>query len=144
MMRFKTTAATTTAGILLSVLALAGCSANPQSMAGDNRISIEKQNSEKVKILWSDVYLEDGRTWVHGVLKQQNQYASAVKIHVDIQVLSEDSSVHYETISDDLYVPRKQFGKGPNWVRFKVRLSEDIPAGSTVNLKIHSGTHDIL
>ena len=143
-MRFKTMTTVTMAGITACVLALAGCSVNPHSMTGDNRVSVEKQDSEKVKILWTDVYQEDGQTWAYGVLKQPHPYPSAVKTHVDIQVLSEDRTVGYETFSDDLYVPRNRCGKGPNWVRFKVQLAGDIPTGSTVNMTVHSGTHDTL
>ena len=68
-MRFKTMTTVTMAGITACVLALAGCSVNPHSMTGDNRVSVEKQDSEKVKILWTDVYQEDGQTWAYGVLK---------------------------------------------------------------------------
>lgn len=143
-MRLKTIITVTTAGMLAFVLAISGCSTNPRSMDDEDCISVGKQDSEKVEILWTDVYQEDGQTWAYGVLKQRSCHPSAIKTHVDIQVLSDDSSVHYETYSDDLYVPRNQRGKGPNWVRFKVQLVGGILTGSTVNMKVHSGTHDTL
>ncbi|HML73198.1 MAG TPA: hypothetical protein PKB02_01755 [Anaerohalosphaeraceae bacterium] len=126
-------------GILVFVVS--GCAANRVSLMDTNQVTVAKQDSEKIRILWTDVYQTDGQTWAYGALKQRGYHPSSIKAHVDIQVLSEDGSVQYETFSDDVYVPRNRPGKGPDWRRFKVQLAENIPTEAVVAMKVHSGKH---
>jgi len=132
----------TMVGILMATLILAGCSANRVSLADQGLVSVEKQNSKKVKILWTDVYEQDGHTWVYGVLKQYGISTSSIKTHVDIQVLNSDGSIQYETITDELFVPRNRVGKGPDWKRFRVQLPNKLPKDSQINMTVHSGSHE--
>ncbi|MHB9068734.1 MAG: hypothetical protein ACYC54_00030 [Sedimentisphaerales bacterium] len=127
-------------GVLASIIS--GCAANQVSLVDKNLVSVEKQDSEKIKILWTDVYQKDGQTWAYGALKQRGYYPSTIKTHMDIEVLSKDGSVQYETFSKDVYVPRIRAGKGPNWTRFRVQLAGNVPPGSKVTMKVHSGRHD--
>jgi len=129
-MRCRKLAILTIVGILLAALTLTGCSANRVSLADQGLVSVEKQDSEKVKILWTDVYQQDGQTWAYGVLKQRASSLSAIKTHVDIQVLNSDGSIQYETITDDLFVPRNRVGKGPDWKKFRVQLPDELPKDS--------------
>lgn len=130
--------------IVINVLVavISGCVANQYSLADKGLVSVEKKDSEKVEILWTDVYQKDGQTWAYGALKQRGYHTYAVQTHVDIQILSENGSVQYETFSDDIYVPRHRTGKGPDIARFKAKLNGDIPKGSKVTMKVHSGKHD--
>lgn len=130
--------------VVLSVLntLFSGCAAKSVSLVDENQVTVEKQDGDKVKILWTDVYQQDGQAWAYGALKQRGISPGAVKTHVDVRVLSQDGSVHYETFSEDVYVPRLSAGKGPDWKRFKVQLAGTLPAGSKVTLKIHSGKHE--
>ena len=132
----------TMVGILVATLILAGCSANRVSLADQSLVSVEKQDSEKVKILWTDIYEQDGHTWAYGVLKQQGISSSSIKTHVDIQVLNPDGSVQYETITDNLFVPRRRVGKGPDWKRFRVQLPDELPKNSQIRMTVHSGRHN--
>lgn len=86
-------------GILIATLILAGCSANRVSLADHSLVSFEKQDSNKIKILWTDVYEQDGQVWAYGVLKQHGIGTSSIKTHVDIQVFNPDGSIQYETIT---------------------------------------------
>jgi len=129
-------------GVLISVVS--GCVVDRISLVDTNQVTVVKQESEKIKILWTDVYQKDGHTWVYGALKQKGYRPSMpIKTHVDVQVLSEDGSILYEAFSEDIYVPRNQVGKGPDWKRFRVKLSENLPADSRVNIQVHTGSHKI-
>ncbi|MEN6309685.1 MAG: hypothetical protein ABFD91_18210, partial [Anaerohalosphaeraceae bacterium] len=99
------------------------------------------QTGPEVARMWADVYAQDGQAWAYGALKQQAFHSNPIKTHVDIQILSEDGSVQYETISEDTYVPRSRVGKGADWKRFRVKLAGDITPGSKVIMKVHSGQH---
>ncbi|MBL7214301.1 MAG: hypothetical protein ISS71_01345 [Phycisphaerae bacterium] len=128
-------------GVLLVSIALCGCSANRVSLTDQGLVSVEKQDSEKVKILWTDVYEQDGQKWIYGVLKQHGISTSSIKTHVDIQVLNPDGSIQNETITDDLFVPRNRIGKGPDWKKFRVQLPEELPEDSQIKMTVHSGSH---
>lgn len=127
--------------LILSVLSIPGCATNRVSLVDSNQVSVAKQESEKVKILWTDVYQKDGQTWAYGVLKQRDYHPSAIKTHVDIQVLSKDGSVQYEAFSEEIYVPRNRVGKGPDWKRFRVPLPTEISDGSKISMTVHFGKH---
>ena len=127
--------------ILIATLILAGCSANRVSLADKGLVSVEKQDSEKVKILWTDVYEQDGQTWIYGVLKQRGNNPSAIKTHVDIQVLNTDGSTQYETKTDNIFMPRNRVGKGADWKRFRVQLPDELPKYFQISMKVHSGIH---
>jgi hypothetical protein len=130
--------------LILSVLVMSipGCATNRVSLVDTNQVSVAMQDSEKIEILWTDVYQKDGQTWAYGVLKQRGYHPSApIKTHVDVQVLSEDGSVQYETFSEDIYVPRNRVGKGPDWKRFRVQLPTEISEGSNISITVHVGKH---
>lgn len=141
-MKCRKTTMLTMIGILTATLTLAGCSSNRVSLAEQGLVSVEKQNSEKVKILWTDVYRQDGQTWVCGVLKQQSSKPSAIKTHVDILISAPDGSKYYEVISEDVYVPRNRVGKGLNWKKFREKLPLELPKDSRISMTVHSGSHE--
>ena len=126
-------------GIVLVGLVVSGCSANRISLADTGKVSIQKHDSGKVKILWADVYQKDGKNWAYAVLKQQAGNSSAMKTHLDIQVLSEEGAVQYEGFSDDVYVPRNRVGKGPDWKRIRMPLPDELPIQSQIKVIVHNG-----
>lgn len=128
--------------LIVAALLFSGCSSNRISLAEKNLVSVKKQDSKKIEILWADVYEKDGQTWVYGVLKQQRPSPIAIKTHVDIQVLATGESAYYETVSEDVYVPRNRAGKGIGWKKFKVRLPDTIAEGSQITMTVHSGSHE--
>jgi hypothetical protein len=129
--------------IAFSIMAIiiSGCTSNRLSLVDKGLVSTKKHNSEKVRILWSDVYQQDDQTWVYGVLKQRRPGTSSIKTHVDIQVSTKDGSVFYETISEDIYVPRNRIGKGVDWKRFRVHLPDALPVDAHISTIVHSGPH---
>ncbi|MBM4103136.1 MAG: hypothetical protein FJ263_03675 [Planctomycetes bacterium] len=130
--------------IAFSVMAtiISGCATNQISLADKGLVSVKKHDGEKVKILWTDVYQQAGQTWAYGVLKQRGINPASIKTHVDIQVLNPDGSIRYETITDNLFVPRKCAGKGPDWKGFRVQLPNDLPKDSQISMTVHSGGHE--
>ena len=131
------------AGILLVALVIFGCSANRISLADQGCVSVKNQGSERIKILWTDVYQQDGQIWAYGVLKQSASNSSAIKTHVDVCVLAPDGSAQYETTSKELYVPRNRVGKGPDWKRFRVQLPIEISVGTRISMAVHSSAHKV-
>ena len=128
-------------GILMAVT-LSGCSSDRVSLADRAIVSVEKQDSERVKILWTDVYEQNSKTWAYGVLTQKALNSTAIKTHVDIQVLNPDGSIQYETITDDLFVPPNRIGRGPDWKKFKVKLQDQLSNDSKIRMTVHSGSHN--
>ena len=128
-------------GFLAAAFTLAGCSSDRVSLARQGFVSMEKQNSEKVKILWADVCRHDGQTWICGALKQQNTEQTTVKTHVDILISSPDGSKNRQIISQDIYVPKNTVGKAPNWKKFKEKLTFELSKDSQITITVHSGSH---
>jgi hypothetical protein len=127
-------------GVLTMVIF--GCVTNRVNLSDEGLVSVEKQDGEKIKILWTDIYQKDGQTWAYGVLEQRGYHPSAIKTHVDIQVLSKEGSVYYETFSEDVYVPPLRARKGPNWIRFRTPLAGKISEGVKISMAVHSGIHE--
>jgi hypothetical protein len=127
-------------GCLLAGL-ICGCASNQVSLVEKKQLIVEKQCSDKVDILWTDVYQQEGQAWAYGVLEQQDFGTGIVKAHVDIQVVAPDGTVSYKTASDDVYVPCKRIGKGIHWKRFKSQLPEMLTAGSQITMTVHSDNH---
>ena len=98
-MKCKKLAIVAMLGILLAVITFSGCSSNSVSLADQGLVSVEKQDSRKVKILWTDIYQKGGQTWAYGVLTQRASSHSVIRTHVDIKVLNPDGSLQYETVT---------------------------------------------
>ena len=137
-MKSTNTSKLTVLGICIPILLLTGCNSNRVSLTKEGIVSVVKQPSEKVDILWTDVYQQDGNTWLYSVLKQKGLGPGTIKTHVDIQMLAKNGSVLYETTVENIYVPRNRVGKGLDWKQFRVRLPNTSMEGAMVKLTIHS------
>jgi hypothetical protein len=122
---------------------ICGCASNRVSLVDGNQIRVEKQGRDKVNILWTDVYRQDGQVWAYGVLEQQGFGTGAAKAHVDIQVMAPDGSLAYKAVSEDIDVPCKRIGKGIHWKRFKLPLPDQLLDGSQITMTVHSDGHKI-
>lgn len=130
------------AGLLFTALVLSGCSGSRISLADKGLVSVEKQHSPAVRILWTDVYQQNGHIYVYGVLEQTGRGTASIRTHVDIQVLNPDGDSAYETITEDVLLPRIRAGKGPHWRRFIAQLPEKLSEGSKVLMMVHTGRHE--
>ena len=45
--------------LIVAALLFSGCSSNRISLAEKNLVSVKKQDSKKIEILWADVYEKD-------------------------------------------------------------------------------------
>ena len=128
-------------GIALAVVMLCGCSTDRVSLSDQGLVSVAKQDSEKVAILWTDVYEQDGHTWLYVVLEQRMPAVGMIQTHVDVQVLDPDGAVVYEVTTAEVPVPRHCAAKGPNWKRFRVQLPDELPDDCQISVIVHSGSH---
>lgn len=117
-------------------IGIVGCNEKRMNLTGNGTLSAEKHNSKNVKILWADVYKENGQYWAYGVLKRNGNYPSEIKAKVDVQVMSADDSVQYETSSKVLNIGEYEPSKRMYWTRFKIKIDEEIPKGSKINFSI--------
>lgn len=121
--------------------AVSGCATNRVSLVDEGIVSVETVSSDKVRLLWTDVY-DDGKDLVvRGVVKRRSYTSYPLKTHVDVAVLSPDGTILQQARSADIYVPSHRPGKTVNWKRFEVRFPE-IPQDSKVRMVVHSGRHD--
>ncbi len=116
-----------------------GCATDRVDLVDKGVVSVETVPSKRIGILWTDVYRQGDDSIIYGTLQQRGQRMYPVKAHVDITIRAEDGSIRQELRSDDIYVPRRRVGKGPDWKRFKVRVPHGIARGSAVSMVVHSG-----
>ncbi len=139
-MREKTLTMSSVLVLSVLMISIPGCAANRVNLVDTNQVAVTNQGSEKIRILWTDIYQKDGQTWAYGVLKQSSSVGGTLKAHVDVQIVSPDGSLQYETISKELYVPRKRIGR-MDWKRFRVQLPAEISEGSNISVTVHTGKH---
>ncbi|MHC4159692.1 MAG: hypothetical protein ACYSSO_11520 [Planctomycetota bacterium] len=127
---------------VLSFGFLNGCATNRVDLVDSGVLTLEKQETGKVYIVWSDAY-EDGDGFVvTGVLRRRDTVGLPIKTHVDITIQSPDGTIIDESRSSDVHVPRRIIGRGQSLQRFKVRFPKIPPQGSLVRLVSHSGLHN--
>ncbi len=122
---------------LMVLLIVSGCSSVCTSLSKQEPVSVEKRDSEKIEILWADVYRENGQTWGCATLQQKSTTSGTIKSHIDLQIVAPDGSVQYTAVSKELYIPPKRTGKLDS-KKVRVKLPNDIPEGSKIIMAIHS------
>lgn len=129
--------------LLAVALALSGCSVPGENLSKKGLVTVERVSSQKVDILWADVYRIDEGLRVRGVVRQRSYSSQPLLIHVDAAVLSSGGEALKEATGRDVWVPRRRVGKGFNYGDFEIRLPIAPPEGSTVKLVCHAGPRDI-
>ena len=122
----------------LSILAIvSGCSSR-NSLVRQGIASVETKPSNKVEILWTDVYKEGEDIIVYGAVRRRSRTSHPLKTHVAVTILTTDGRILREARTPDIYVPRLLPGKGVNFRRFEIRFP-DVQGNFTVQAVVHSG-----
>jgi hypothetical protein len=128
------------------VTTVPGCVTNRVSLVDQGIVSVDTVPSEKVSILWADVYEDGEDVVVYGTLRRRGYTGYPMKTHVDVTISSPDGTVLEEARTPDIDVPRYILGKhtrsrGIRGKRFEVRFRE-VPQGSKINMVVHVGPHE--
>ena len=126
----------------MAALFIGGCATNRVDLVDKGLVSVETVPSEKVKILWTDVYLDGEETIVYGVIQRRSHTSYPLRTHVDVTVYSSEGKTLHEARTQDIYVPGRIPGKGISWKRVKIRLPEIPPQNSMISMTVHSGEHE--
>ncbi len=126
-------------GMFVSIIS--GCSTNRVSLVDQGIVTVKTVPSEKVSILWADVYRDGKDVVVYGVVQRRSYTNYPMKRHVDVTISSPDGTILQEARTPDIYVPSHRPGKTVDWKRFEVRFP-DIPQDSKVQMVVHSRRHD--
>ncbi|MHC4645871.1 MAG: hypothetical protein ACYTBJ_10225 [Planctomycetota bacterium] len=138
--RLSTAIVTIGFGVLSAIIS--GCATNRTDLVDEGIVSVETVPSERVKVLWTDVY-QDGQDWVvYGVLHRRSQTSCPIRAHVDISILSADGTILEEARTEEIHVAGHVPGKGINWTPFQVRFPGSPPKNSNVRLVVHDGLHE--
>ena len=127
--------------LCMLVTTIPGCATNRVSLVDQGIVSIKTVPSERVRILWADVY-EDGKdAVVCGNVRRLSYTNYPMKVHVAVTVSSPDGTILQEARTPDIYVPGHRPGKTVDWKHFEVRFP-DIPQDSKVSVIVHSSLHE--
>jgi hypothetical protein len=134
----------TAVGLGISAIVISGCAEEYRTdLVKSGVLSLEKHSMGQVYIAWTNAY-EDGDDFViTGALGRRGRVGGAIKVHVDITILSPDGTILGEARSTDVYVSRRITGSRYLKIeRFEVRFPSIPPQGSSVHVISHSGRHD--
>ena len=127
-------------GVSLLTVVFCGCFSNRISLTGQGLVSvIEKENEDNIRILWADVYKQDGKIWAYGAIKSTN--SNAVNAHMDIEILDNEGFLLYETFTEEITIKRTCDCKRKKWEKIRVQLPDELPENSQVVMMVHSGDH---
>jgi len=129
-----TTMALVVCGAVIS--SVSGCMAKCESLVDTGVLKLEKQNSGKVYIVWSDAYEHETGFVVSGVVKRRDQVGLPIKTRVNVTILAPNGTIITERHSADIYVPRRIPGRGQSLKRFAVHFTETPPRGSLIRVKV--------
>jgi hypothetical protein len=122
---------------------VSGCAVSGENISKKGLVTVERVSSQKVDILWADVYRTDESLIIRGVVRRREYSNQPLLVHVDATVLSGDGEILGEAMGRDVWVPRGRVGKGFNYDDFEIRLPMAPPEGGTVKLICHAGPRDI-
>jgi hypothetical protein len=132
--RLLTMVALVACGTVLS--SVSGCMAKSRSLVDAGVLKLEKQNTGKVYIVWSDAYEHKTGFVVSGVLKRHDRVGLPIRTRVNVSILAPNGAIIAERHSADIYVPRRRTGKGQSPKRFAVHFSQTPPRGSLIRVKV--------
>ncbi|MDO8303156.1 MAG: hypothetical protein Q7T18_07940 [Sedimentisphaerales bacterium] len=123
--------------MVLLTASLAGCASSKVSCLHDHKIVTAKADSALVHIPYVDIQHEGDTLIVSGALKRREVSSQSMATHIDITIFDEKGTLITQARTDEMYVPRKQIGKGPNFARFKVAVPMDVGQDITVRVAPH-------
>jgi hypothetical protein len=142
MMESRTSSVFISLSFIIIASVFSGCGTNKVDLVDAGVITMNKTATGKVYVAWSSAReVEDGFE-VTGVLRRSDSVGLPIMAYVDVTVVSPDGRIIESARSDAVYVPRRRIGRGQSMQRFKVKLPEIPPQGSSVRLVSHSGSHN--
>ena len=126
--------------VLMSMLAC-GCGSCPARRGASLKVGRGPTMDDRVRIIWVDAHERSDRVWLHGAVQRQSHTSYPIQTHVDVLVTGADGRLLQRTWTREISVSRRVPGKGPDWTAFEVTLPGKLPAGSTIQVASHDGTH---
>jgi len=115
---------------------VSGCMAKSKSLVDSGVLKLEKQNTGKVHIVWSDAHEHKTGFVVSGVVKRRDRIGMPIRTRVHVSILAPNGTTIAERHSADIYVPRRRTGKGQSPKRFAVHFKQTPPRGSLIRVQV--------
>ena len=96
----------------IAICSLGGCTTKGQSLVDAGVLRLEKQDTGKVYIAWSDAHEHKTGLVVSGVLMRRDRVGLPIKTRVNVSILAPNGTLITEEQSADIHVPRRITGKG--------------------------------
>jgi hypothetical protein len=129
--------------LLVVVAGLLGCQANRVNLIKTGALKLDVQSSEHVRVRWVRAYQETSGVTISGLLEHQDNDSAAIKVHVDVTLLSSTHEILAEAISVPVFLPTERTAHASRGKPFSVTLGVTLPDNATVRIKVHYVEHEV-
>jgi hypothetical protein len=130
--------------LLMVMAGLQGCLAQRTDLIRTGVLKLDVQSSEHVHVHWVRAHQEASDLVVTGLLEHQDDDSAAIKVHVDVSLLSSTGEVLGQAVSEPVFLPSQRTAHASTAKPFAVPLHVDLPANTTVKVKVHYADHEIV
>jgi len=127
--------------VALPFILAGGCVSGHASLGPFHEVGRGPTMDDRVRILWVNAHEEADRVRIQGAVQRQSHTSYPIRTHVDVVVTGADGRPLQRVWTREISVSRRVPGKGPDWTAFEVTLAGKLPAGSTIQVASHNGTH---
>ncbi len=129
--------------LLVVMAGLLGCQVKRPNLIKTGALKLDVQSSEHVRVLWVRAYQEASGAMITGLLEHQDNDSAAIKVHVDVTLLSSAQEILAEAISVPVFLPTERTAHVSRAKPFSVMLGVTPPDNATVQVKVHYAEHEV-
>ena len=115
--------------LIVVMAGLPGCLARRTNLIETGALKLDIQSSEHVHVHWVRAYQGASGVTISGLLENQDNDSAAIKVHVDVALLSSTQDVLAETVSVPVLLPSERKAHATRAKPFTVALHVDLPPG---------------
>jgi hypothetical protein len=128
--------------LLVVTACLQGCLDQRINLIETGALRLDVQSSDHVHVHWVRAYQEPSGVTISGLLEHQDNDSGAIKVHVDVTLLSSTHEVLAQAVSLPVFLPSERKAHATRAKPFTVTLQGDLPENALVRVKVHFANHE--
>ena len=128
--------------LLVVTACLQGCLEQRINLIETGALRLEVESSDHVHVHWVHAYQEASGVAITGLLEHQDSDSAAIKVHVDVTLLSSAHEILAQAVSLPVFLPAERKAHATRAKPFAVTLKVDFPENALVRVKVHYVDHE--